>query len=268
MLSAFGLTGHIFPAPLRREGAGRAQQAKKRTAGMHDRLQKAIPHHFGQVKLLVMALTHSSHANEQPEEVEHNERLEFLGDAVLELCISEELYRRFPDMREGHLTAMRSRLVNQESLAALARKIGLDQGIVLGKGEEAQGGRERDSLLSDAFEALLGAVFLDGGYAAARETVRGLFAGQWPASGGRMKNKDNKSRLQEVTQQLYKERPLYSLLGSSGPEHDKLFTVRLELPDNTVFTATGSSVKKAEQTAAHTALLHFFPVEKSGNPGP
>jgi ribonuclease-3 len=234
---------------------------------MHDRLQKAIPYHFGQVKLLGIALTHSSHANEQQEEVEHNERLEFLGDAVLELCVSEELYRRFPDMREGDLTAMRSRLVNQESLAALARSIGLDQGVVLGKGEEAQKGRERDSLLSDAFEALLGAIFLDGGYGAVRESVRRLFAGRWPAGCGRAKNKDSKSRLQEVTQQFFKERPQYSLVDSSGPEHDKLFTVRLELPDKTVFTATGSSVKKAEQTAAQAALQHFSGNGENGGDG-
>ena len=231
---------------------------------MHDQLQTAIPYHFGQVKLLDAALTHSSHANERQEGIEHNERLEFLGDAVLELCVSEELYRRFPDTREGDLTAMRSRLVNQESLASLAKKIGLEKNIVLGKGEEAQGGRERDSLLSDAFEAVMGAIFLDGGYGAVRETVRGLFAGQWPAGGGKVKSKDDKSRLQEVTQQLFKERPLYSLVGSSGPEHDKVFTVRLELPDKTVFTATGPSVKKAEQTAAHAALRHFAGTTEQG----
>jgi ribonuclease-3 len=103
----------------------------------------------------------------------------------------------------------------------------------------------------------LGAIFLDGGYGAVRESVRRLFAGRWPEGGGRAKNKDNKSRLQEVTQQFFKERPQYSLVDSSGPEHDKLFTVRLELPDKTVFTATGASVKKAEQTAAQAALQHF-----------
>lgn len=229
---------------------------------MREQLERGIPYHFGQVKLLDAALTHSSYANEQQSGVEHNERLEFLGDAVLELCISEELYRRFPDTREGDLTAMRSRLVNQESLAAQARKIGLDQRIVLGRGEEAQGGRDRDSLLSDAFEAFLGAVFLDGGYGAARKTVQRLFAEHWPASGGRTRSKDDKSRLQEVTQQRFKARPVYVLVGSDGPEHDKVFTVRLELPDSIVFTATGSSVKRAEQTAAHMALEYL-----ADNPG-
>ena len=231
---------------------------------MFERLQRDIPYHFTQVKLLRAAMTHSSHANEQSEGAEHNERLEFLGDAVLELCISEELYRRFPDAREGELTAMRSRLVNQESLASLARGIGLREAIVLGKGEEAQGGRDRDSLLSDALEALLGAVFLDGGYAAAAQVVKGLFSPKWPTRSGKPKSKDGKSRLQEVTQQLFKERPSYTLLESAGPEHDKVFTVRLELPDKTVFTAEGSSVKRAEQTAALKALAYFE--EKADDP--
>ena len=221
---------------------------------MLDRLQRDIPYHFSQVKLLNAAMTHSSYANEQQSDVPHNERLEFLGDAVLELCISDELFRRFPDAREGELTAMRSRLVNQETLASLARRIGLDKCIALGKGEESQGGRERSSLLSDAFEALLGAIYLDGGFAAVQETVCGLFLEHWPAQSGKSKGKDGKSRLQEVTQQFFRERPIYTLVSSAGPEHEKLFTVRLDLPDKTTFTAAGSSVKRAEQTAAHMAL--------------
>ena len=221
---------------------------------MLERLQRDIPYHFGQVKLLHAAMTHSSYANEQQNDLPHNERLEFLGDAVLELCISNELFQRFPDAREGDLTAMRSRLVNQDTLAALARKIGLDACIALGKGEESQGGRERNSLLSDAFEALLGAIYLDGGFAAALSAVQSLFTEYWPAQSGKTKGKDGKSRLQEVTQQFFKERPMYALVDSAGPEHDKVFTVRLELPDKTVFVAAGSSVKRAEQTAAHMAL--------------
>ena len=224
---------------------------------MLDRLQRDIPYHFSQVKLLHAAMTHSSHANERQNGPQHNERLEFLGDAVLELCISDELFRRFPDAREGELTAMRSRLVNQDTLASLARRLGIDKCIALGKGEEIQGGRERNSLLSYAFEALLGAIYLDGGYTQAQEAVRGLFIDHWPAQSGKTKGKDGKSRLQEVTQQFFKERPVYALVSSTGPEHDKLFTVRLELPDGTVFVAAGSSVKRAEQTAAHMALKFF-----------
>ena len=221
---------------------------------MLNRLQRDIPYRFDQVKLLMAAMTHSSYANEQQDVAEHNERLEFLGDAVLELCISEDLYRRFPGAREGDLTAMRSRLVNQEALAGLAKKIDLDKNIILGKGEEAQGGRERDALLGDAFEALIGAVFLDGGFEAVRMVVRGLFEESWPEREAKPKSKDGKSRLQEATQYLFKARPAYSLLSSEGPEHDKVFRVRLELPEGTVFIAEGSSVKRAEQAAAHAAL--------------
>lgn len=221
---------------------------------MLQQLQRDIPYQFKQVKLLEEAMTHSSFANEQQSGAPHNERLEFLGDAVLELCISSALYKRFPDTREGELTAMRSRLVNQDTLARLAREVHIDKCIVLGKGEEAQGGRERDSLLSDAFEALLGAVFLDGGFAKSVKVVEKLFSPHWPSHSGKVKSKDAKSRLQELTQHLFKDRPVYSLVGSSGPEHDKVFTVRLELPDKQCFTAEGSSVKRAEQTAAQLAL--------------
>ena len=218
------------------------------------RLQKDIPYQFGQVKLLSTALTHSSSANERQNSVEHNERLEFLGDAVLELCISDELYRRFGTTREGELTAMRSKLVKQETLASLARSLNLPEALALGKGEESQGGRERDSLLSDAFEALLGAIYLDGGFEAAKAVVLHQFAELWPEGEKKAKTKDNKSRLQEIMQELFRERPVYTLVGNSGPEHAKVFEVRLELPDKRVFVASGSSVKRAEQIAAQMAL--------------
>jgi len=130
-----------------------------------EKLQEAISYRFGQVKLLRLALTHSSYANEQG--CVHNERLEFLGDAVLELAVSQELFRRFPEAPEGVLTKMRAKLVSMPSLAGLARSTGLETCVMLGRGEESQGGRGRDSLQSDALEALLGAVFLDGGFAAA-----------------------------------------------------------------------------------------------------
>ncbi len=219
-------------------------------------LQRDIPYDFGQVKLLDTALTHSSYVNERLEGGEHNERLEFLGDAVLEICVSEELYRRFPEEREGALTAMRSRLVNQDNLADLAGGIGLDKCLLLGRGEENQGGRSRSSILSDTFEALLGAVFLDGGFAAAQKVVAGLFAGRLGEPLPPTKGRDHKSRLQEVVQRRFKSHPIYALVESSGPEHAKTFAVRLELPDGHVFTAEGSSIKRAEQLAALEALGH------------
>jgi ribonuclease-3 len=224
---------------------------------MYEQLQEGIPYRFTQVKLLRTALTHSSYANEKQDGEDHNERLEFLGDAVLELCVSENLYNARPDAREGELTAARSRLVNQEALAAVARRIGLDKYLRLGKGEEAQGGRDRDSLLSDALEALLGAIFLDGGYAAAQRAVPAFFAGEREQSRRSRETKDCKSRLQEETQKIFRERPVYALVDSAGPEHEKVFTVRLTLPDGKSFTAAGSGVKRAEQTAAASALRYL-----------
>lgn len=217
-----------------------------------EKLQEAISYRFGQVKLLGLAMTHSSYANEQG--CDHNERLEFLGDAVLELAVSEELFNRFPEAPEGALTKLRAKLVNMPSLAEMAKSLGLESYIYLGKGEESQGGRERDSLLSDAFEALLGAVFLDNGYSAARDVVLGLFAPSWPQEVEPPKVRDFKSRLQELTQRDQKSRPIYRLMGSSGPEHEKLFEVEVVLPDGRTVHAKGSSVKKAEQAAARTAL--------------
>jgi ribonuclease-3 len=215
-------------------------------------LQDSISYRFGQVKLLAAALTHSSHANEHGGE--HNERLEFLGDAVIELTVSHELYRRFPDATEGALTKLRARLVSMPALASMARHLSLDGHLFLGKGEESQGGRERDSLLADSFEALLGAVFLDGGFDAARSVVATLFAKAWPGEVEPQKERDFKSRLQELTQRELRDRPVYRLLGSFGPEHEKLFDVEVALPDGRSVTARGQSVKKAEQSAARRAL--------------
>lgn len=213
-----------------------------------------LGHAFADPQLLATALTHSSFANERGESAGHNERLEFLGDAVLELCVSEELFARFPEAPEGELTLLRSQLVNESSLADMARRLGLESHVLLGRGEENQGGRTRPSLLSDVFEAVVGAVFLDGGYRAARAFVDRVFAGLWPRRPAAPKTKDFKSRLQEYTQKTHKARPTYALLGSAGPEHDKRFEVRLLLPGGQEILATEKSVKKAEQMAAKLAL--------------
>lgn len=219
-----------------------------------DELQKTIGHRFGDMELLLTAMTHSSWANEQAVPVEHNERLEFLGDAVLELCVSEELFRRFPSAREGDLTRMRSRLVSKPSLEGVARDLHLDTCLQLGRGEESQGGRERGTLLSDALEAMLGAVFLDAGYPVAKAVVMSILGEHFPEAVSPLRTKDYKSQLQEITQRLFKERPVYVLLGSKGPEHDKQFDVRVQLPDGTVHEATGPSMKRAEQMAAAQAV--------------
>ncbi|CAM2059421.1 Ribonuclease 3 [Desulfovibrionales bacterium] len=223
----------------------------------HAALQNIVHYHFREVKLLEEALTHSSFANEQGLREAHNERLEFLGDAVLELAVTEELYRRFPECREGELTRMRSRLVNKPTLADLARQLGLDSALSLGRGEEVQGGRDRRSILSDALEALLGAVFLDGGWEAARAWIIEILDKRWPRAPEMHRAKDYKSLLQELTQEYCHARPMYVVEGSSGPEHAKYFTVRLTMPTGESVKASGSSVKKAEQKAAGIALERF-----------
>lgn len=217
-------------------------------------LMQRLGHDFADPGLLETALTHSSHANERDDGPGHNERLEFLGDAVLELAVSEALYRDFPDVPEGVLTLMRSKLVSEPTLAELAQALGLNRGILLGKGEENQGGRERPALLSDALEAVFGAIFLDAGFEAAAGAIRRVFAPIWPSGPLVPKVKDHKSRLQEYTQKRHKARPTYVLSRSFGPEHDKRFEVRLTLPDGGEISATGKSVKKAEQRAARLAL--------------
>ena len=217
--------------------------------------EQGLGYVFRDAGLLAAALTHSSFANEAGVGGRHNERLEFLGDAVLSLCVSSELFARFPDAREGDLTRLRSRLVTAPALAALARNIGLDIHLRLGRGEETQGGRNRDALLGDALEAVLGAVYEDGGFAPARELVRRLFEEHWPKAPERELRKDFKTQLQEVIQHTYRQRPVYTLSASHGPEHAKLFTVHLTLPDGQSFSAEGPSLKRAEQEAARNALL-------------
>ncbi len=229
-------------------------------------LEQCIHHRFSQVKLLHLALTHSSYANEQGCEG-NNERLEFLGDAVLELCISEEAYKRYPLVPEGHLTRIRSNLVKETSLAFLARNLGLDRYLLLGRGEDMQGGRERDSLLSDVFEAVIGAVFLDSGFENAKRVVAEIFRDRWPENTVMQVAKDYKSRLQEETQRLFQARPVYVLTGTEGPEHEKIFEVQVTLPNGVRFDSRGSSVKKAEQIAARKAL-EFLAPKKPEHQGP
>ncbi len=227
-------------------------------------LQKVLKYTFKNKELLQRALTHSSWSNENKSAQEHNERQEFLGDAVLEVCVSWALYTRFPTAREGDLTCLRSSLVSAPSLASLAREFGIDRSLQLGRGEESQGGRARDNVLADALEAVLGAVFEDGGYGAAYELVTHLFAARWPKDLGNMKKKDFKTQLQEATQSLQKHRPVYNLFKSHGPEHAKVFEVHLTLPDGRIFCASGASVKGAEQEAARMALENFLLMPEEG----
>ena len=226
-----------------------------------DSIQKAFNYEFSDIHLLIQALTHSSYANEIDNSLPNNERLEFLGDAVLELCISEQLFERYPDSREGELTNLRAKLVSEPSLARLAREFKLQDYLLLGKGEETQGGRERDAIMADAMESLLGAIFLDGGFAKSQEVILNLYQHLWPDKSEVQPRKDYKSKLQEITQKYYKDRPTYSLIDSYGPEHAKTYHVRVEIPDQRSFEAQASSIKKAEQMAAKAAISALDPNE-------
>lgn len=224
-------------------------------------IQKTLNYEFSDKQLLIQALTHSSYANEIDNSLQNNERLEFLGDAVLELCISEQLFLRYPDSREGELTNLRAKLVSEPTLAQLAREIKLQDYLLLGKGEETQGGRERDAIMADGLESILAAIYLDGGFKSSQEVILILYQNLWPAKEEVRPRKDYKSKLQELTQKLYKDRPTYNLVDSFGPEHDKTYYVRVALPDQTSYDGQESSIKKAEQMAAKTAILDLDPNE-------
>lgn len=219
-----------------------------------DGFQKIIQYQFNNIGLLKNALTHSSYANEKKTgNYKDNERLEFLGDAVLELTSSEFIYTGNPDMNEGKMTRLRASIVCEPTLAMCARQIHLQEYIMLGKGEDLTGGRTRDSIISDALEALIGAIYLDGGFANAKEFIHRFVLND-------LENKqlfyDSKTILQEVVQAHGLEVE-YELTGEEGPEHDKKFHVIAKAGDLFVVKGTGHNKKAAQQQAAYNALLHL-----------
>jgi ribonuclease-3 len=220
---------------------------------MSDQLQTNLGYTFGRHTLLKHAITHSSFVHEQRlDSLESNERLEFLGDAVLELCVSDFLYHRYPDMSEGDLTKKRAALVCEQSLAALARGLGIGNFLLLGQGEAAEGGREKDSILSDAFESILGAIFLDGGLEEVRALILRLY--EPIADKASKQTKDYKSTLQEFLQKNSHETAVYTIINEEGPPHKKTFTAQSSHRGKILGTGVGGSKKIAEQEAAKMAL--------------
>ena len=220
---------------------------------MLNELEKAIGYRFRNIQLLQNALSHSSYANERwHNSLLSNERLEFLGDSILGMVVAEHLYKQFPDRPEGELTKMRADMVCETSLATIAEKIGLGQHLLLGHGEDRLGGRSRASILADAVESVIAASFLDGGMAAAEGFIRQFVLTNVPVK--RMQNKDYKTALQELVQQKKNQTLTYVLTGESGPDHDKVFCVDVLLNDQRIGSGTGSSKKRAEQSAAQSAL--------------
>lgn len=216
-------------------------------------LEKKLQYKFNNINYLKNALTHSSYANEVRDGFTSNERLEFLGDSVLSVIVSEYIFEKFPNMPEGELTRLRASLVCEKALCSFARELHLGDYIMLGKGEERGGGRERDSILADAFEAVLAAIFLDGGMVPAKEHIM-RFVLRDVKHTSEETFKDYKTTLQEIIQRNPEESVTYILTNQSGPDHNKSFTVEVRLNSNIIGVGSGSSKKRAEQMAAKQAL--------------
>jgi len=218
------------------------------------RVEKNIGYRFRNADLMAQALCHSSYINESADEtMQNNERLEFLGDAVLSLAIGDLLMRRYPELREGDLSRMRAALVNETQLADIARQIDLGSFLQLGKGEQQSNGQDKDSILADAFEALMAAVYLDGGFQKAFDLVGTHFAETIELVKGPADRMDHKSRLQELVQSTRHTTPRYHLVDAFGPDHDKTFRTRISIGELNV-EGEGKSKKAAEQDAARKAL--------------
>ncbi len=210
--------------------------------------EEKIGYTFKDKTTLTLALTHSSYANENKKSNEYNERLEFLGDAVLQVVVSEKLYTNNPNMPEGDMSKNRASLVCEEALSNYSKKIELGKWLLLGKGEETQGARNRPSTLADAFEAVVGAIFLDGGIDKAKQFILKCL------DDSSIKVKDYKTILQEVIQRKQGDKLNYVMQGEKGPDHNKSFKVKVFLNDKDIGTGSGKSKKQAEQEAAKNAL--------------
>ncbi len=221
-----------------------------------DALEEKLGHRFSESRRLMEALTHRSWAHEQPDRtLRSNDRLEFLGDAVLELAISHLLFKRFPELTEGGLTKFRSALVNRNSLAQKARSLGLGEVVLLGKGEEKTRSRLKPSILADTFEAVLGALYMDGGFGAAISLVERIFSRELTQEPESVLGGDFKTLLQERTHTLYGRPPSYRLEAEEGPDHHKSFVMFVMVEGSVLGVGRGTSKKEAQQEAAREALL-------------
>ena len=217
-------------------------------------VQERIGYRFSDLRLLQLALVHSSFAFERLDDGRHNETQEFLGDAVLDLTVGYILFIRFPEMREGKLTRIRSALVNESGLAERAREIDLGKYLLLGKGESAAHGHDKPSILACAYEALVGAIFLDGGYDAALVFVRRFFESHIDGHKEELVCADPKSALQELLQERFNEGPEDVLVQEEGPAHARLFSIAARFQGEELGAGKASSKKEAEQQAARMAL--------------
>jgi len=223
-----------------------------------EQLERKLGYTFRDKSLLRTALTHSSYANEH--HLVCNERLEFLGDSILGFVTADFLYRNFPERPEGEMTRLRADLVCETNLARCAATILLGDHLLLGHGEQAGGGSRRASIVADATESVIAAVYLDGGFEPAKDLIYRLILSDLP-KGQQLRNVDYKTQFQELVQRKKDQRIEYRLIGQSGPDHDKRFTVQVLLIDAVAGTGEGTSKKRAEQAAACDAVSKLFPEE-------
>lgn len=217
-------------------------------------LQNNLGYTFRDAALLRLALTHPSVAHEKGTPMQTNQRLEFLGDAVLQLVLTRVLYEKFPTFGEGPLTKGRAKLVNRRTLAEHGRRLGLGEHLIVSRGEELHGGRERPSALADTFEALLGAIFLDGGFEAAREFIIREFQNAFGELSGIPILENPKGELQELLQSISSQAPQYHVVAATGPDHDRVFECTVHHNGVELARGQGKSKKAAESEAAHAAL--------------
>lgn len=219
-----------------------------------NQIEKRLGVHFSDPKLLALAFTHRSYWNEHKlEEVEHNERLEFLGDSVLELLIAEYLYLALPDMDEGNLSALRSQLVDASACAAYVQKLDVEAYLLLGRGEQLNQGKGRESILADLFESVIGALYLDAGLAAVRTFVYTHFKADIDMRIA-MPMHNWKAELQDYAQKIYHEPPIYEVIEEFGPEHEKQFRIAVFVKGEKLAEGVGRSKKEAQMMAAKEAL--------------
>jgi ribonuclease-3 len=217
-------------------------------------LSKKLGVEFNDISLLKRALTHRSYLNENRDVDKNNERLEFLGDAVLELIVSDFLYKKYPDRPEGELTSFRSAIVRTESLADASRELNYGKYLRMAKGEAESGGRDKDYLLANTFEAVLGAIYIDQGYVKCKNLVKRVLI---PKIDNIVKNRldiDSKTKIQELMQEKFKQTPIYEVVNEHGPDHDKEFVVVVKVGKKIIGKGKGSSKQRAEEAAAQEGL--------------
>jgi len=227
-------------------------------------LQTRMDYVFRDEALLRLALTHPSIAHEQGAPIQHNQRLEFLGDAVLQLVLTRELFEKFPLFNEGPLTKARAQLVNRRSLAVHGRALGLGEHLILSRGEEIHGGRDRSSALADAYEALVGAIFMDGGYDVARAFIQREFDLAFGSLAVIPVLDNPKGELQELLQECSTEAPHYHVVATTGPDHDRVFECTVHHAGAELARGAGKSKKAAESEAAQAALKRLRNAQSAG----